>query len=414
MAVFDNLNRTTSAGVAPGVVEYYDRELLKNVQPELVHCRDLQKRPLPLHNGKRVQFRRFTPFGAMTTPLTEGVTPDGQALHQTALYATVKPYGAHVEITDEMNFFQLDNIHRETVKLLSDQAALSVDTIARDALNAGVNVLYPRPTITTRAEIGAADTISYDMIKKAVRFLKKNHCKPFSDGFYHAIISVDAVHDLTGDTMWTDVSVYQDKQKTEKYELGTIYKVKFYESPNAKIFTAQPYLYNTVASLTATAWDSGKRKITLQEQLKADDCRKLIGLMVNVKSTVSGATKLESVCIEDAAPYEGATRPAEVTLRWDPGSAATAGWGTSFSLVPTGGGNGVDVHSTLIYGENAAGAVELGGHGKNVETIIMPPGSGGASDPLKQRGTIAWKVNGFAATILQDGWMIRLEHAVTE
>jgi N4-gp56 family major capsid protein len=74
----------------------------------------------------------------------------------------------------------------------------------------------------------------------------------------------------------------------------------------------------------------------------------------------------------------------------------------------------VDVHVTLIYGENAAGSVALGGADKNVETIIMPPGSGGASDPLKQRGTIAWKVNGFAATILQDSWIIRLEHAVTE
>lgn len=410
MAVFDNINRTTSVGVAPGVVDYYDRELLKNVQPELVHCRDLQKRPLPLNNGKRVQFRRFTPFGAMTTPLTEGVTPDGQALHQTALYTTVKPYGAHVEITDEMNFFQLDSIHKETVKLLSDQAALSVDSIARDALNAGVNVMYPKASITTRATISAGDKITYDMVKRAVRFLKKNHCKPFSDGFYHAILSVDAVHDLTSDTMWTDVAVYQDKQKTEKYELGTIYKVKFFESPNAKVFKAQPFLYGTVQKLKGTAWDGKRRKVTLEEQLTADDCRKLSGMMVDIQ----GGGKLISVCIEDATPYQGTTKPAELMLRWDPGDAVTAVWGTSFFLVPTGGGNGVDVHSTLIYGENAAGAVELGGHGRNVETIIMPPGSGGASDPLKQRGTIAWKVNGFAATILQDSWMVRLEHAVSE
>ena len=243
MAVFDNLNKTTSAGVATAVAEYYDRALLKNVMPELVHCRDLQKRPLPPHNGRRVQFRRFTPFGAVTTPLTEGVTPAGQELTQTALYATVKPYGAHVEITDEMNFFLLDNIHRETVKLLSDQAALSLDSIARDALCAGMNVQFPKDTITARSQITAEDKLTYDMIKKAVRFLKKNNCKPFPDGFYHAVISVDAVHDLTGDAMWTDVSKYQDKQKTEKYELGTIYKVKFFESPNAKVFRAQTYLY---------------------------------------------------------------------------------------------------------------------------------------------------------------------------
>ncbi len=413
MAVFDNMNRTTSAGVAAGVAEYYDRELLRNMQPELVHTKDLQKRPLPENNGRRVQFRRFLPFGAVTVPLTEGVTPAGQELTQTALYATTKSYGAHVEITDEMNFYLLDNIHKETVKLLSDQAALSVDTIARDALNAGVNVQFPTAAITSRAQIGANDKLTYAMIKKAVRFLKKNNCKPFGDGFYHAVISVDAVHDLTSDPMWTDVALYQDKQKTEKYELGTIYKVKFFESPNAKVFRAQPYLYGTKASLAASAWDSAKRLLTVTDQLSWDDCNKLIGNMVDVKCVKGGTTTLTPVCVESATPYEDATHPAKLLLRWDP---KNADWGASatMTVMPTGGGNAVDVHATLIYGENAAGSVELGGTGKNVETIIMPPGSGGASDPLKQRGTVAWKVKGFAATILQDSWIIRLEHAVSD
>lgn len=30
MAVFDNLNKSTSAGVAPGIVDYYARKLLEN------------------------------------------------------------------------------------------------------------------------------------------------------------------------------------------------------------------------------------------------------------------------------------------------------------------------------------------------------------------------------------------------
>jgi len=416
MAVFDNLNRTTGAGIAPGVAEYYDRELLKNMQPELVHVKDLQKRPLPENNGRRVQFRRFTPFGAVTTPLSEGVTPGGQELTQTALYATVKPYGAHVEITDEMNFFLLDNIHKETVKLLSDQAALSVDSIAREALNAGVNVQYPSASITERSGIGPGDKLTYAMVKKAVRFLKKNHCKPFSDGFYHAIISVDAVHDLTGDPMWTDVAMYQDRRKTEKYELGTIYKVKFFESPNAKVFRAQPYLYGTTANLTATAWDGKKRLLTVSEALTADECRKLIGMAVDVKCVKGGVTTNHGMCVEDAIPYEDASHPAALLMRWNPGDAQTADWGSgsATTVIPTGGGNGVDVHATLVYGENAAGSVELGGYGRNVETIIMPPGSGGASDPLKQRGTVAWKVKGFAAVILQDSWIVRLEHAVSD
>ena len=47
MALFDNMNLTTSQGVAPGVVDYYERTLIENVRPEMVHGRDAQKRLLP-------------------------------------------------------------------------------------------------------------------------------------------------------------------------------------------------------------------------------------------------------------------------------------------------------------------------------------------------------------------------------
>ena len=111
MAVFDNMNYSYSNGVAPGIVDYYERTLLENAKPEMVHARDAQKRTLPANNGKRVQFRRMTPFAPITTPLSEGVTPAGQTLTQTALWAMVKPYGAHVELTDELDMYHLDNLH---------------------------------------------------------------------------------------------------------------------------------------------------------------------------------------------------------------------------------------------------------------------------------------------------------------
>ena len=241
MAVFDNLNKTYSPGVAPSVVEYYERSLLENMKPEMVHNRDAQKRTLPEHNGKTVKFRRFTPFAAITEPLAEGVTPAGQTLTETAFTAMVKPYGGHVELTDEINFYLLDNMHQETAKLLADQAALSLDTISRNALNAGMNVQYANSK-TSRGALASTDKLTFAEIKTAVRNLKRKNVKPFADGFYHAIVHPDVVHDLTADTMWVDVAKYQDKVKTERYELGTIYKVKFFESTNAMVFKAQTYI----------------------------------------------------------------------------------------------------------------------------------------------------------------------------
>lgn len=408
MAVFDNLNKTYSPGVAPSVVEYYERSLLENMKPEMVHNRDAQKRTLPEHNGKTVKFRRFTPFAAITEPLAEGVTPAGQTLTETAFTAMVKPYGGHVELTDEINFYLLDNMHQETAKLLADQAALSLDTISRNALNAGMNVQYANSK-TSRGALASTDKLTFAEIKTAVRNLKRKNVKPFADGFYHAIVHPDVVHDLTADTMWVDVAKYQDKVKTERYELGTIYKVKFFESTNAMVFKAQTYIYGTKSSLTATAFDAATKCMTVSDSISEDDARAMTGLLVNVQITKSSTSSVTPMCIERV----DATNK-KVYFRWVP--ASTTDWTTANALkvVPYGGGaSGADVYSTLIYGENAFGTIELGGAGRNVQIIINAPGSSGALDPLAQRGTIAWKVKGFCTVILQDDFIVRLESGAT-
>ncbi|MBQ5587131.1 MAG: N4-gp56 family major capsid protein [Selenomonadales bacterium] len=76
------------------------------------------------------------------------------------------------------------------------------------------------------------------------------------------------------------------------------------------------------------------------------------------------------------------------------------------------GNSGADVHSTLIFGKDAYGTVDIAGSGA-IETIIKPLGSGGTEDPLNQRATVGAKVPAYTAVILNNGWMVRVEHGVT-
>lgn len=397
MPVFDNMNYSYSEGVAVGIVDYYERTLLENAKPEMIHGRDAQKRSLPEGNGKHVQFRRMIPYAAVTEPLKEGVTPAGQEIRQTAMTAMVKPYGRHVEITDELDLYHLDNLHRETAKLLSDQATLSLDTIARDALHSGMNVQFAGGK-ANRAALTADDKLTPAEIKKAVRTLKRNNCKPFADGYYHAIVHPDTIYDLTASDEWIDVAKYQDKSKIEKYELGTMYKVKFFESTNAKVYEEKPYLYGTTATLTIVSSEEATRTAVISEAITSDDARALTGLMVQV--TGDGASTL--MCVE-RVDYANK----KITFRWMPEG------GVSGSIKPEGTAAGVNVFGTLIYGADAFGSIDLGGNGKNVQVIIKPVGSSGAADPINQRGTIAWKVKGFTTVILQDSYLVRIEHGAT-
>ena len=187
MALWQNMNATTSPGVAPSVVQYYDRAVLPNMVPEMVHHRDAQKRTLPMNNGRTVQFRRITALPPITTPLVEGVTPDGQKMTETAFTATVKTYGGHIEVTDEYNWFLLGDKHKEAAETLANQAALSLDTIDSNAMNAGLNVQYAGGK-TSRDALTAADKVTFADIKKCVRTLRRANAKPFADGFFHGIM----------------------------------------------------------------------------------------------------------------------------------------------------------------------------------------------------------------------------------
>lgn len=84
---------------------------------------------------------------------------------------------------------------------------------------------------------------------------------------------------------------------------------------------------------------------------------------------------------------------------------------TSQAKVFTGAGAGaIDVHATIILAAEAYGITRI--TGESLKNIVKPLGSAGTADPLEQRGTTGWKAT-FVAKILNDDFMVRLEHAVT-
>ena len=64
------------------------------------------------------------------------------------------------------------------------------------------------------------------------------------------------------------------------------------------------------------------------------------------------------------------------------------------------------------FGKDAYGVVDVDGKGA-VQLIVKPHGSGGTADPLDQRATVGAKVTAYAAVILNDLWLVKIEHAVS-
>ena len=238
LQLFAELNtQTTGTGtLSPEMKVFYSDYLIDNAVPKLVHDQFGQKHPIPKNGGKTIEFRKYSPLPKLLTPLTEGVTPDGQTLTVSTIEATVNQYGGYITLSDVLLLTAIDNNMVQATKLLGNQAGATLDTITREVLNGGTNVVYAGGVASRSALNG---NLTVDDIKKAVRALKTQNAEKIGDSFV-AIIHPDVTYDLTNDPAWQAVKDYDPKDWYEG-EIGKIAGVRFVETTEAKIFEGGVY-----------------------------------------------------------------------------------------------------------------------------------------------------------------------------
>ena len=266
----ENTNMTTSPGLSPGMQTYYNRELLRTFEPELIHLQFGDEHRMPENNGLIMNMRKLIPIDANTTPLVEGEPGEGIMYAETEVTVKLEQYGEHAKTTDKLDLSHLDlNIQRK-VRLFGDAGARSIDAVVRDELATCTNVIYANGK-TSRAELGAGDVITSKEIRKAVRQLKKAHAQKFG-GYYIAIFGPDTTYDFQDDKTFIDVSKYQDKEAIYTGEIGRIFGCRIVETTEAKIFAGAGASGADVASVIVlgqyaygyTTWKGAKPRVIVK------------------------------------------------------------------------------------------------------------------------------------------------------
>lgn len=386
---------------------FYDRKLLDTAKTRLVHAAFGQKRSIPRHSGKRVEFRRYELFTPDTQALTlqEGVTPTGQSLSQSKVEAEVSQYGAFVEVSDLLDLTAYDAVIADSAELLGEQLGTVVEWVTRDAMCATTSVQYVNGR-STRSELTDGDKLTVEEVRKAVRTLKKNKARPFYTGadgaarkpHYVCICSPDATYDLQNDSLWQDVSKYSNAEQIYSGEIGRLFGVVFVESTEAKVY--EQSVFNAVKSKVTNS---------LVFELENEPTEKEAAYL----STGGGYIYVNGEMCQLAAnnSFDRSTN----TVRLHEAASFNAG-----DTVYTDDGGKMDestfrcpaVHATLVFGADAYGVIDVDGTGA-METIIKPQGSAGATDPLNQRGTVGAKVAAYTAKVLNPLWLIKIEHTVS-
>ena len=154
-----NTNMTASTGLTPGMQTYYNRELLRTFEPELVHLQFGDEHRMPENSGLVMNMRKIIPLEANTNTLSEGEPGESVMLTETEVTVKLEQYGEYARCTDKLDLSHLDmNILRKT-KLFGDAGARSIDAVVREELATCTNVIYAGGK-TSRSALTSADKLT--------------------------------------------------------------------------------------------------------------------------------------------------------------------------------------------------------------------------------------------------------------
>ena len=384
-----NTNTTGSQGLSAEMKTFYDKVLIKCAEPSLVHDQFGQKRPIPKNTGKTIEFRKFSSLPKALTPLTEGVTPAGQSYEVSSITATISQYGAYVTLADMLLLTAFDNNMAEITRMLGSQAGRTSDTITRDIIQAGTNVIYANGA-ASKSALDSADRLTVTDLRRGVLRLKSANASKI-DGSWVALIHPDAEFDIMSDPDWKSASEYAGSKQIFKGEIGQIYGVRFVESTEAKVFYGADLASDsrnltlngaiTAGAQTGFSFDGGTVAVNALKGRKITIAGITVEVTSNTATAVTFASTVFPVVADNTVIYPG-----------------------------EGCGDGTACYGTIILGADAFGITSINNGG--IETIAKQLGSGGTSDPLNQRATVGWKLNK-TACILSNEFMVRIEHGAT-
>lgn len=244
--------------ISPAVAAYSVVRMLKRAMPYLQLEKFGQTYPLPTNSTQTAKFRRYFLTGATgaagpngasnpyffpvaTTPLTEGVTPQGNSISNQDYTVSLSQYGDFIEITDVIMDTHTDDILAQCTDILGEQAALTVETLRFNVLKAGTNVFYANK-VAGRSSIVSAIALADQ--RAVTTALNRQNAKKITqvvasnpdfntksvEAAYMAVCHPDLESDLRNISKFVPVSDYGPHTSPFEGEIGSIEQVRYLQS----------------------------------------------------------------------------------------------------------------------------------------------------------------------------------------
>ena len=226
---------TTTTEVDPAVNIAYQRTLLQPPTPKYVFNKFAQKFSIGRKSGNTIKMRRYNRYSAATTPLSEGITPNGHKQSKVDILAEVSQYGDFATITDVVDLTVQDpNITIEVTRQ-NDQMMNTIDQLTRDVLAASASSTTcsngsGTVTLLNKTDIDAVRSTlrgnDADYMTSLVKGGTGQGTSPIRPAYW-AIADTDLEDDLEDVSGFKSVANYAAQQGVDEAEWGATGNVRW-------------------------------------------------------------------------------------------------------------------------------------------------------------------------------------------
>lgn len=183
------------------VTKAYDLAVYPALRPELIFDQFATVRASnTTHRGGSVRFSFVNDIAEQTTPLLENIDVDSVTLSSKALTVSMREYGTAVTNTALIRGTSMIAMDPLIAERVGYNAGLSIDTLARTALDA-TSVTYDDGSTGSIGSIGnTASGLSGDVLREGVALLRAANVRPLRGGNYVAVISPYQAQQLMSET----------------------------------------------------------------------------------------------------------------------------------------------------------------------------------------------------------------------
>lgn len=190
--------------------------------------------------GSGVTFTKYDALPVSVTPLVEKESKAAILMADSQVTVTLEEYGETIQTTEKARATSFDNIDESAAKLLGTNAGETIDTIVRNVLVLGTNVIYGSGGAslpTSRATVGSDDKAkAADLTLMGLTLTNSSTPKIGNLGYWHGFIHPNVAWDImqeTGDASWLQPHLYVDTQNIYANELGVWGGIRWIQTPRA-------------------------------------------------------------------------------------------------------------------------------------------------------------------------------------